>query len=71
MKTYVLAALSLLVVWAVVTFVIGLLLEMAFPPPVAGAWLYWLAGGIGLLAGITSFRATLKADRNGPMGRDS
>jgi hypothetical protein len=68
MKAYIIATLALLVVWAAATFVIGLVMEMLFPPPAAGAWLYWVAGGIGLLAGIGSFRATVKTSSKSKRG---
>jgi len=68
---YVVGAIGLLLVWFVVAVVIGLGMAMLFPPPggrliMAGISLDWrnLPGTLlGLVAGIQSFRASVRDPR--------
>jgi len=64
---YIVGAIGFLLVWFVVAVIVGVIIGMIFPPPngyiFAGIGLNWqsLPGTIlGLLAGIQSFRASVR-----------
>jgi hypothetical protein len=68
MIRYVVGAIGFLLVWFVVAVVVGVVMCILFPPPgkiaMAGIGLDWrnLPGTVlGLLAGIHSFRASVRA----------
>lgn len=67
---YIVAAIGFLLVWFVVAVLVGLVIAVIFPPPgrlwSAGIGLGWrnLPGTIlGLLAGIQSFRASVRGPK--------
>ena len=69
---YVVGAVGFVFVWLVVAVLVGLGMAMIFPPPggrfMAGIGLDWrnLPGTIlGLLAGVQSFRASVRGPRKG------